>query len=296
MKVFYTPKMVADSGCFSPSAAKPRQVVEDWAAAGLQLEIIEPNPATSVEFALAHDPRYVRDVLGCLVDNGFGNRSRQVADALPYTTGAFLSGARYVVKKLLDTRRAEIVAAPCSGFHHAGPHTAMGYCTFNGLMVTALALRKDYPNLRVGILDCDQHYGNGTDEIIEWKKSLDPDLFSTPWLVHHTVGELPMRADDAEAWLSTLPNTLAQLFSKDRIDVLLYQAGADPHVNDPYGGWLTTGQLHRRDRIVFEHLRRENIPCVWNLAGGYQYDEDGGIAPVLEIHRNTARAWFETCP
>ena len=28
--VFYTPKMVADSESFSPSAAKPKQVVASW--------------------------------------------------------------------------------------------------------------------------------------------------------------------------------------------------------------------------------------------------------------------------
>jgi hypothetical protein len=33
-------------------------------------------------------------------------------------------------------------------------------------------------------------------------------------------------------------------------DVLLYQAGADPHINDPLGGWLTTAQLRERDRIA----------------------------------------------
>jgi acetoin utilization deacetylase AcuC-like enzyme len=33
-------------------------------------------------------------------------------------------------------------------------------------------------------------------------------------------------------------------------EVLLYQAGADPHINDPLGGWLTTAQLRERDRIA----------------------------------------------
>jgi hypothetical protein len=28
---------------------------------------------------------------------------------------------------------------------------------------------------------------------------------------------------------------------------------------------------------------------VWKLAGGYLRDRDGGVAPVLAIHSNTAR-------
>lgn len=66
--------------------------------------------------------------------------------------------------------------------------------------------------------------------------------------------------------------------------VLLYQAGADPHVNDPLSGWLTTEQLRRRDEIVFREARALGLPVAWNLAGGYQKDAAGGIGPVLEIH------------
>ena len=69
-------------------------------------------------------------------------------------------------------------------------------------------------------------------------------------------------------------------------DVILYQAGADPHVNDPLGGWLTTQQLHERDRLVFEAAAELGIPAAWNLAGGYQTP----LNKVLTIHDNTMRA------
>ena len=73
-------------------------------------------------------------------------------------------------------------------------------------------------------------------------------------------------------------------------DVLIYQAGADPHIDDPLGGWLTTEQLLERDTIVFKTARLMGLPVAWNLAGGYQRDKDGGISKVLEIHNNTMRA------
>jgi len=69
-------------------------------------------------------------------------------------------------------------------------------------------------------------------------------------------------------------------------EVILYQAGADPHINDPLGGWLTTEQLAERDRLVFETAKAMNLPIAWNLAGGYQKD----IRKVLDIHDNTMRA------
>ena len=61
------------------------------------------------------------------------------------------------------------------------------------------------------------------------------------------------------------------------------------HPQGPLGGWLTTAQLRERDARVFEGAARVGIPLVWNLAGGYQRDPDGGIRPVLAIHTNTAR-------
>lgn len=281
-KVFFSKKMVAESGCFSPSAKKPVQVIDDWISQGFELEVIEQAPATIEEFMLAYDEEFVKGILSCKIKNGFGNMSPDVARSLPYTTGAMLSAARYVLK------HGGIVCAPCSGFHHAGIKTAEGYCTFNGLMVTALTIRKENPNIHVGILDCDQHYENGTDEIIS---SIDN---VKNWLVHHTVGATRRSNNDAERWLAKmLPNTLTTMFNKENVDIILYQAGVDPHVNDPYGGWLTTEQLMRRDEIVFKHARDNSINLVWNLAGGYQYDAAGSISPALEIHRNTAKMWIK---
>ena len=69
-------------------------------------------------------------------------------------------------------------------------------------------------------------------------------------------------------------------------DLILYQAGADVHVDDPLGGVLTTEQMILRDRIVFEAARLHSIPLAWNLAGGYQ----DPIECVLALHLNTMRA------
>ena len=66
-------------------------------------------------------------------------------------------------------------------------------------------------------------------------------------------------------------------------DIVLYQAGADPHVDDPFGGYLTTSQMRRRDKLVFETANKLGVPLVWNLAGGYQQPID----KVLELHNNT---------
>jgi len=162
--------------------------------------------------------------------------------------------------------------APVAGFHHACYGHGGGYCTFNGLMVAALVLHREGLVRRVGILDFDQHYGNGTSDIIR--------ELGLHWVEHYSAGAWWERPEQAERFLDEIPQILARFAD---CDLLLYQAGADPHVNDPLGGWLTTAQLRARDRLVFAATRAMGLPLAWNLAGGYQTN----LRKVLDIHDNT---------
>jgi len=269
--VFYTPAMVADSRCASPSAAKPVKVVDSWLKQ-FPIEVIEPAPVTVDELLRAHDQNFVEGILSCKEENGFGNKSPEVAASLVYTSGAMLSGARHALKTGL------VAAAPCSGFHHAGPRRSEGYCTFNGLMVTAMALLQEGVK-KVGILDFDMHYGNGTDDIIR-EKNLQHVIR------HLTAGAHFTEANQVPEFFRMLPLFIGGFAG---CDVILYQAGADPHINDPYGGWMTTEEMRIRDAMVFDGFKALKIPVVWNLAGGYQTERDGSIPKVLEIHDNTMR-------
>jgi acetoin utilization deacetylase AcuC-like enzyme len=275
--VYFRPEMVADASSYSPSAGKPPRVVADWQVHGLPIDVRSFDPVDAATLSLAHDPAFVRGVLACEIDNGFGNHRPDVAASLPYTSGAMLAAAQ----EAIANRR--VACAPVSGFHHAGYANAGGFCTFNGLMVAALALKRDGHAERVGILDLDHHWGNGTDGIIR--------RLNARWVRHHSSGETSPRPSDAEPYLAALP---ALVRGFEHCDVLLYQAGADAHVDDPLGGWMTSEQLARRDRIVFATAAAIGLPVAWNLAGGYQLDASGGIAPVLAIHRETMRACIDT--
>jgi acetoin utilization deacetylase AcuC-like enzyme len=262
--VYYTPRQLACPDSSSPSPRKPAWVVQDWLDQGFAVRVIEPVAARREQMALAHPRPYVDGMLRCERMNGFRGRQKDVADSLPWTCGSFLSAARGA----LDNGR--VACSPTSGFHHAGVETAYGYCTFNGLMVSALVLKAEGKVRRVGILDCDQHYGDGTADIID-RQHID-------WIRH--VSRERLDPQEGEPFLAELPDVVRGFGD---CDLLMYQAGADPHVHDPLGGFLTTAQISRRDRIVFTIALEIGIPVVWNLAGGYQepFDE------VLKIHRNT---------
>lgn len=272
LTVVFDQRMQAPAEGFSPSAAKPALVVAAWERTGLPMDVVPPEPATLDELARAHDRAYVEAVLAGRWANGFGTRDPAVARSLPYTTGAMLTGAR------LSALTGLPVCAPVSGFHHAGWDSGGGFCTFNGLMVTALAVLAEGSADRVVIIDCDQHYGDGTDEIL--------DHLGKPGSIHHfTAGKYFRHRQHIVRFFRRLEEELAELREGD---LVLYQAGADPHVRDPLGGWMGDAELRHRDEMVFEGVKAAGVPLVWNLAGGYQRDDTGGIGPVIAIHTRTA--------
>lgn len=273
ISVFYDDRMVADAHIFSPSAGKPREVVASWRRHGEALEFPRFDPASVEQFGRAHAEGYVRNVLTGRIPNGFGNTLMEVANALPWTSGAMLAAARAAIGN------GAVAVAPVYGFHHACYAEGGGYCTFNGLMVTALALQAEDKVRRVGILDYDMHYGNGTAQILRYLK---PD-----GITHYTAGQNYQREDQAAEFIGSVPDHVR---SFSDCDVLLYQAGADPHIDDPLGGWLSSFQLAERDRLVFRTCHELGLPVAWNLAGGYQTP----LRKVIDIHDATMRACIAT--
>lgn len=282
MKVFYRHEQVAkNASSYSPSAGKPAMFVSNLFAH----ELIQPDdvmdfePASVEDLCLAHDPDFVRGVLAGNISNGFGNTSMDVARSLPFTTGSMIAAAEHAVM------HKEHTCSPTSGFHHAHYGEAAGFCTFNGLIVTAMKLKQAGLVNTVGIVDCDYHYGDGTDDIIR--------RLGLKWIKHITMGQHMLDRKECGvhgAKYTDLLGTLLKLEMKG-VDLVLYQAGADPHINDPLGGILSTERMMARDKLVFEHFK--GTPLAWNLAGGYQRDRHGSIGPVLELHRNTVRAYNE---
>jgi acetoin utilization deacetylase AcuC-like enzyme len=271
---FRSDMSVKNNDSFSPSAGKPALAVADWLARELPIEVRSFEPVTRRDLQSVHRRAYVDGVFAGTWDNGFGNADPAVAEACRYTCGSMLAAALAAAARPLDgPRRDWIVCSPSSGFHHAHYGSGGGFCTFNGLALAAAALARR--GLRAAILDLDQHYGDGTADIISHLR-LDVPVYS--WR---------SRRPTAREFLAALPSLVIELV--DGCDVLLYQAGADPH-DDPLGGYMTTEELRRRDDLVFGTCIKERVPVAWNLAGGYQRDVDGSIAPTLAVHRNTMEA------
>lgn len=262
--VFFSSKVVARIASFSPSAHKPAYVVRSWMEK-FPIDVRAPRPAVEDDFLLAHDMKYVLDVLCLKAKNGFGGKEPEIAAALPYMIGSMVDAALEAIEN------GSVAVTPCAGFHHAGYYDGGAFCTFNGLVIAARKVLAGGLVKRVGILDCDQHYGDGTEEILAERKLHDR-------IRHVTAGKHYER--DGRTFLSKLP-AIVESFAD--CGLLIYQAGADPHVDDPLGGYLDTRQLQERDNIVFGLCKDLALPVAWNTAGGYQEP----LSKVLTIHDNT---------
>jgi len=273
LKVLYSEDMVSDSMVrASPSDRKPKAVSDALLRAEWPIQLVKPEPTAIHDVCKVHEPSFVDDVLHLRRPNGFGSYSESVARSVLFTCGACYDSARAALTE-------GISSSLTSGFHHAGPRSGRGFCTFNGLMVTAVRLLDEGLVQRLAIIDCDYHYGDGTQAIIDAQDLSDRVL-------HVSFGERFRKPEQATAYLGAVDALRGEL-QAFAPELILYQAGADAHVDDPLGGLLTTEQMRQRDRSLFTIARQLSIPVTWNLAGGYQIESDGSIPRVIELHLNT---------
>lgn len=135
---------------------------------------------------------------------------------------------------------------------------------------------------RVAIIDVDYHYGDGTDDILA-KTGLAANV------MHVSFGKDFKRPDQATAYLDRMRGLKTDL-ARFAPSLILYSAGVDTHIEDPLGGLLSTEEIFERDETMFTVAKGLSIPIVFNLAGGYQKDADGGISKVVKLHLGTFSA------
>ncbi|AFM03268.1 deacetylase, histone deacetylase/acetoin utilization protein [Bernardetia litoralis DSM 6794] len=278
MLVFYDKKQCINENVgYSPSAKKPKLVVQTWKQLGCPITIKKIRALSVDEIAIAHDKNYVKGILNGKIKNGFGNKSLNVAKSLQWTTGSFLCASIHAYIHKINT------FSPTSGFHHAGYNYANGFCTFCGLTIAAIILKKQYKAQHIGILDLDSHAGDGTMNTIHKTNSED-------FITQYSLGDYDIKKHNNTEWLENLSNLIRQNFTN--CDILFYQAGVDCHEDDPevYSGHFTTEQIYLRDKIVYSTCNELKIPVVTNLAGGYQKP----LQKIIDLHSLTAKAFQDS--
>ncbi len=171
------------------------------------------------------------------------------------------------------------------GFHHAVPERGSGFCALNGLALLAHV----WPTMKVFVIDCDEHGGNGTEEFAARLPNLyNASMFGTRFgcLGHERSWpyEVRLARDGRRAHLRALA-AIEQRLARVAPDLVVYQAGADSHESDPKNrSGFSARALAERDLAVFRMARRAGVPLVFVVAGGYQRAAD-----IARINLTTAR-------
>ncbi|WP_216903436.1 histone deacetylase [Synechococcus sp. CCY 9618] len=180
------------------------------------------------------------------------------------------------------------------GTHHAFPLHGSGFCIFNDCAVAARVLLAEGRVRQVLVIDLDVHQGDGTAAIFAG----DPQVFTFSM---HGASNFPLRKQTSDLdlaledgvedapYLAALGRALPDLLSQVRPDLVLYNAGVDPHRNDRLGRLqLSDDGLYRRDWMVLEAVLRRRIPVATVIGGGYD-----GLAALVERHTLVVRAAHE---
>lgn len=246
-----------------------------------------PRPATWDEIAEIHAATYVEALRtgspGDLAStNGF-----EWTDELMRSVLASTGGARDAALTALGT--GGVAGSLSSGLHHAHFGEGQGYCTVNGLALAALAARRAGA-ARVLVLDVDAHCGGGTADIIRRHagiEQVDVSVIRYDAYASDEVARLVIA--DGSDYLSTVRAELDRIVDPSSIDLVLHNAGMDPHESAGGVVGITTAVLAERERMVFEWAARHGLPVAFVLAGGYKSGRFT-LDDVADLHAETIRA------
>ena len=251
--------------------------------------ILTPRRATDDELLRAHDAQYVERV-----KNGQLTPDEVRYLGFPWTPLLVERSRRSVgatIEASLAALEDGVAVNLAGGTHHAHRDRGGGYCVFNDAAVAARALQDLGKALRVLIVDCDVHQGDGTAAIFA------DDATVYTFSIHGAKNyppvkppsDLDVELDDGikdDEYLEALRRGLARAVAGAKADLVLYLAGADPFSGDQLGRLKVSKRgLADRDAHVFATCRAAGLPVAVAMAGGYAEK----VEDTVDIHLETVR-------
>jgi acetoin utilization deacetylase AcuC-like enzyme len=253
-------------------------------------DFLSPEPATDEDVLRVHSQEYFYKL-----KTGTLSYTEILRMEVPYSKelieacwlaagGSILAGRR----ALADGWAASIGG----GFHHAFPDHGEGFCVIHDVAVAIRRLQFDRAIETAMIVDTDVHQGNGTAAIFGGDGTVftlsihQEDNYPFPKPPSTMDINLPDGIGDDD-YLSILESHLHKAFAEFSPQLVFYIGGADPYFEDQLGGLsLTIEGLARRDALVFDYMRRHQVPVAITLAGGYARR----VEDTVRIHVGTILA------
>ncbi len=271
-------------------------------------QIVSPSPLSDQALLTVHDKRFVQAVKAA-------SRGEEVAGAATYGLGTsdnpifggmhesvlgVVAGTVTAVD-LVASGRYRGAANFSGGLHHALADRASGFCLYNDLAVAIRHAVSKY-GMRVAYVDVDAHHGDG----VQWIFYEDPNVLTVslhesgrylfPGTGHTyetgkgagrgTSVNVPLEPyTEDESFLEAFDIVVPAALRRFRPDLIVLQAGADMHVNDPLADMsLTLGAMatsYRRVVALADELTAGRLV----ITGG------GGYDPYRTVPRAWAHAW-----
>ncbi|KAM7412798.1 hypothetical protein PAMA_020264 [Pampus argenteus] len=237
----------------------------------------------------------------CRYETGERNTLMRSARTVKYHTfslSLLLTGGTVLAAEVALQRG--LACSTAGGTHHAFPGYGSGFCLLNDLAVAAKYLMENSTCRRkVLIVDLDVHQGDGTAFIFKE----EPCVFTFsvhcgknfPLRKQHS--DLDISVEDGlgdEEYLSTVEAHLPWLLDTFHPDLVLYDAGVDPHWEDELGRLRLTDQgLYWRDLYVIKAAVSRGVPVAAVVGGGYSRDIDKLALRHSIVHRAATQVWRE---
>jgi acetoin utilization deacetylase AcuC-like enzyme len=236
-----------------------------------------------------HDSNYVNHLLQLQLDAkhvrkiGFPLSNELVKRELIITQGTIM-GATFAAKE-------GIAANIAGGTHHAYPSSGEAFCLLNDQGVAAKYLLQHKLAKKILMLDLDVHQGNGTAVMFQ----NEPSVFTFSM---HGKSNYPFKKEVSDwdialedqtndaIYLETLQNALRVIQKNFAPDFVFYLSGVDVLATDKLGKLgLSMQGCKNRDAMVFEWIKKLQVPVQVSMGGGYSKD----IKLIIEAHTNTFR-------
>jgi acetoin utilization deacetylase AcuC-like enzyme len=238
---------------------------------------------------LVHHPHYVNAYCTGTLDS---KAQRRIG--LPWSAALVNRTCIAVGGTILTAQLALQQGLACNtagGTHHAFPGFGSGFCIFNDLAIASRVLQQLGLAQKILIVDLDVHQGDGTAFIFQG----DPTVFT--FSMHCEVNfpgtkqqsdldvPLPIGMED-DAYLQTLAAYLPDLLSQLQPDLVLYDAGVDPHLGDRLGKLaLTDRGIFCREMQVLSTCVSRGYPVACVIGGGYADDFNALVYRHSLLHR-----------
>ncbi len=177
------------------------------------------------------------------------------------------------------------------GTHHAFADKGEGFCLLNDMAIASNYLLQNKLVKKILIIDLDVHQGNGTAKLME----KEDRVFTFSMHGEHNYPFHKEKSDldiglkdgtDGKTYLRILEETLPQLIKTVQPDFAFYLSGVDILSTDQFGKLnITLEECKQRDEIVFNLLKKNDIPVTIAMGGGYSKD----VKIIVEAHCNTFR-------